>query len=110
MTCSQDQEIPPAARVLETMEDADELTKEDRALIRELFKSLEIAHSRASISMQHPESIISKTEAQTTDVHVTGKYQTINTSQGDISLHQNRYPWQNKGTTWRNKKKEWISL
>ena len=40
------QEIPPAARVLETMEDVDELTKEDRALIRELFESLEVAHSK----------------------------------------------------------------
>ena len=40
-----DQEIPPAARVLEMTEDADELTMEDRALIRELFESLEVAHS-----------------------------------------------------------------
>ena len=40
-----DQEIPPADRILEMMEDADELTKEDRALISELFKSLEVAHS-----------------------------------------------------------------
>ena len=40
-----DQEIPLAARVLEMMEDANELTKEDRALISELFESLEVAHS-----------------------------------------------------------------
>ena len=32
-----DKEIPVAARVLETMEDADKLTKEDRVLISELF-------------------------------------------------------------------------
>ena len=40
-----DQEIPQAAQVLEMMEDADELTKEDRGLFRELSDSLEVAHS-----------------------------------------------------------------
>ena len=40
-----DQEIPPAVQVLEKLDDADELTKEDRGLIRELFESLEVAHS-----------------------------------------------------------------
>ena len=32
-----DQEIPTAAQVLEKLDDADKLTKEDRGLIRELF-------------------------------------------------------------------------
>ena len=41
-----DQEIPLAVQVLETVEDADELTKEDRGLIKELFESLEVAHSK----------------------------------------------------------------
>ena len=40
-----DQEIPLVAQVLEKLDDADELTKEDRGLIRELFESLEVAHS-----------------------------------------------------------------
>ena len=39
-------EIPLAARVLKMMEDADELTKADRAQISELFESLEVAHSK----------------------------------------------------------------
>ena len=40
-----DQDIPMVAQVLEKLDDADELTKEDRGLIRELFESLEVAHS-----------------------------------------------------------------
>ena len=40
-----DQEVPQAAKVLEKIEEADELTWEDRDLIRELFNSLEMAHS-----------------------------------------------------------------
>ena len=40
-----DQEVPQAAKVLEKIEEADKLTREDRDLIRELFDSLEMAHS-----------------------------------------------------------------
>ena len=41
-----DKEVPLAARILEAMEDPDDLTKEDRILITELFESLEVAHSK----------------------------------------------------------------
>ena len=40
-----DKDIPSAAWVLEAMEDPDDMTKEDRILITELFESLEVAHS-----------------------------------------------------------------
>ena len=40
-----DEDVPSAAQVLETMEDPEDMTKEDRILITELFESLEVAHS-----------------------------------------------------------------
>ena len=40
-----DKDVPSAARVLEAMEDPEEMTKEDRILITELFESLEVANS-----------------------------------------------------------------
>ena len=39
-----DQEVPQAAKVLEKIHEDNELTQEERDLIRELFDSLEIAH------------------------------------------------------------------
>ena len=46
-----DKEIPVAARVLKTMEDADKLTKEDRVLISELFESLGGSTFRVGLSV-----------------------------------------------------------
>ena len=40
-----DEDIPSADQVLETLEDPEDMTKEDRTLIAELFESLEVAHS-----------------------------------------------------------------
>ena len=43
-----DEDIPLAARVLETMEDPEDMTKEDWILITELFDLLEVVHSELS--------------------------------------------------------------
>ena len=42
------------------MEDADELTKEDRVLIRELFESLEVAHSELASACSFPSRLSGK--------------------------------------------------
>ena len=40
-----DKEVPSGSRILEALEDPEDLTMEDRTLITELFDSLEVAHS-----------------------------------------------------------------
>ena len=45
-----DKDIPSAARVLKAMEEPDDMTKEDRILITELFESLEVAHSELALA------------------------------------------------------------
>ena len=45
-----DEDVPLAAQVLETMEDPEDMTKEDRILITELFESLEVAHSHTELA------------------------------------------------------------
>ena len=40
-----DENIPSAAQVLNTLENSNDIMEEDRALIAELFESLEVAHS-----------------------------------------------------------------
>ena len=40
-----DEDIPSAAQVLNTLENPNDITEEDRALIGKLFESLEVAHS-----------------------------------------------------------------
>ena len=43
-------EVPLTAQVLMAMEDRDNLTKEDRALINELFESLEVEQSQMALA------------------------------------------------------------